>query len=97
MNNNRCLICNRVIPEGRQVCPICERKATQANEIGREITSVFSVTPENAFCLNCKKKKCNGECQEFKDYIAGLRKESKGGRIAKKRHAIRQVSQKTTK
>lgn len=24
-NVNRCVCCNAVIPEGRQVCPICER------------------------------------------------------------------------
>ena len=27
MNDNRCVCCGRVIPEGRQVCPICEKKA----------------------------------------------------------------------
>lgn len=26
MNNNRCLYCNEIIPEGRMVCPSCERK-----------------------------------------------------------------------
>jgi hypothetical protein len=24
MNNNRCLYCNEIIPEGRMVCPTCE-------------------------------------------------------------------------
>lgn len=27
MNDNRCVCCGRIIPEGRQVCPICEEKA----------------------------------------------------------------------
>ena len=27
MNDNRCVCCGRVIPEGRQVCPICEKNA----------------------------------------------------------------------
>ena len=27
MNDNRCVCCGRVIPEGRQVCPICEKEA----------------------------------------------------------------------
>lgn len=27
MNDNRCVCCGRIIPEGRQVCPICEQKA----------------------------------------------------------------------
>ena len=25
MNNNRCVACGTVIPEGRKVCPICEK------------------------------------------------------------------------
>ena len=25
-NVNRCVICNNVIPEGRHVCPLCEKK-----------------------------------------------------------------------
>ena len=27
MNDNRCVCCGRVIPEGRQVCQICEKNA----------------------------------------------------------------------
>ena len=27
MNDTRCIFCGSVIPEGRQVCPVCERKA----------------------------------------------------------------------
>lgn len=26
MDDNRCVICGAVIPEGRQVCPECEEK-----------------------------------------------------------------------
>lgn len=26
MDTNRCICCGSVIPEGRQVCPICENK-----------------------------------------------------------------------
>ena len=29
MNENRCVCCGAVIPEGRMVCPDCERKAEQ--------------------------------------------------------------------
>lgn len=25
-DENRCVCCGRVIPEGRQVCPLCERR-----------------------------------------------------------------------
>ena len=77
MNNNRCVICGAIIPEGRQVCPLCERKASK-RKTEREVISVYSVTPENKFCFECKKKKCNGECREYKEYLAGLRKKGNG-------------------
>ena len=25
MSENRCLMCNEIIPEGRMVCPLCEQ------------------------------------------------------------------------
>ena len=25
MNNNRCVVCDEIIPEGRMVCPICNQ------------------------------------------------------------------------
>lgn len=28
-NSNRCVCCGELIPEGRQVCPSCERKASE--------------------------------------------------------------------
>ena len=67
MNNNRCLYCNRIIPEGRHICPKCEKKLSQ-DGISRSITSVYGVTPENKFCLACKMKECDGECERFKKY-----------------------------
>lgn len=27
---NRCIYCNEIIPEGRQICPICEEKERSA-------------------------------------------------------------------
>ena len=30
MNDNRCLFCGELVPEGRQVCPICEKRLTRA-------------------------------------------------------------------
>ena len=32
MSENRCVVCGDVIPEGRQVCPICEARAEDARE-----------------------------------------------------------------
>ncbi len=34
MNNNRCLMCNDIIPEGTQVCPVCEQTPSTTNRIG---------------------------------------------------------------
>lgn len=45
---------------------------------------VYSVTPENRFCVECKKKKCKGECKEFRDFIKAEQKKKK-----KKRKDIR--------
>ena len=33
MNDNRCVCCGRVIPEGRQVCPICEKNAGKRDAV----------------------------------------------------------------
>lgn len=27
MNENRCVVCGDIIPEGRQICPICDEAA----------------------------------------------------------------------
>ena len=27
--NNRCCVCNLIIPESRQICPACDRKADE--------------------------------------------------------------------
>lgn len=32
MNNNRCVACGAIIPEGRQVCPNCEKSSPKIND-----------------------------------------------------------------
>lgn len=39
MNDNRCVCCGAIIPEGRQVCPSCERDAPSL------IDRLFPVSP----------------------------------------------------
>jgi ribonucleoside-triphosphate reductase len=34
--DNRCICCGEIIPEGRQVCPVCE-KLKVANKLGRGV------------------------------------------------------------
>lgn len=33
MNDNRCVCCGAIIPEGRQVCPVCEQKANRMDAV----------------------------------------------------------------
>lgn len=33
MDANRCVSCDRIIPEGRMVCPICEQKEIKYGSI----------------------------------------------------------------
>lgn len=53
-------------------------------ELSREVTSVFNVTPENEFCLTCTKKNCNGKCKEYQEFTKAERRRlgltKKGGR-----------------
>ena len=74
MNNNRCLFCNRIIPEGRQVCPTCEKGIT-----------LTSVTPENEVCRECKKKCKGDDCKSLKGYIKKLKSKARTN-FHKKQH-----------
>ena len=42
MNNNRCICCGEIIPEGRQVCYICEHKIME----GADDVRVFKRTED---------------------------------------------------
>lgn len=33
---NRCIVCGEIIPEGRQVCPMCEKGLKPKPDDGRE-------------------------------------------------------------
>ena len=62
MNNNRCLFCDKIIPEGKQVCYTCEHHLL-----------LKSVTPENELCRSCKKE-CDGDdCKSLKEYMQKLK------------------------
>lgn len=45
---------------------------------------VYTVTPENKFCVKCKKKKCTGDCKEYRDFI-----KTKQAKKTKKRNTIK--------
>lgn len=44
MNNNLCVCCGDIIPEGRQVCPVCEMKnaAAARAETRKKIKSAYN-------------------------------------------------------
>ena len=35
MNDNRCIYCGEIIPEGRQVCPSCEKIQSETTKAER--------------------------------------------------------------
>ena len=37
MENNECVFCKEIIPEGRQVCPNCEMEKSNPDKIRRRI------------------------------------------------------------
>ena len=49
-------------------------------ELEKEVTSVFSVTPENKFCLTCPQMTCKGACEEFKAYMKQKRETANKGK-----------------
>ena len=36
MRENRCIMCGDPIPEGRQVCPLCEARAEEVSQRGKD-------------------------------------------------------------
>lgn len=73
---NQCVVCGAEIPEGRQVCPGCERLQIDAGRIinGLECcTRVFISFAPNPNCAECPYKgveDCAG--QLFKDMLLAL-------------------------
>lgn len=49
---DRCVICNRVIPEGRMVCGVCERRHSTPSDC-------INFNDENYIC-ECTGKDCAG-------------------------------------
>lgn len=62
-NEERCIICNKIIPEGRQVCPNCESNAIEVEEA--------------QICLKCPYKKCKDGwgigCDHYKERMKAIR------------------------
>lgn len=46
---------------------------------------VYTVTPENQVCFKCKKKKCKGDCKDFREYL----KTEQAKRTTRKRNPVK--------
>lgn len=62
MNNNRCIACGSIVPEGRLVCPKC----AEAEKLEKEKAKI---------CLTCDKKKCKAyNCERYKQKLAEIKR-----------------------
>lgn len=52
MKENRCVMCGEIIPEGRQVCPKCEKS--------KECTNC-------RYFVGCEKAIWTGVCEEYEE------------------------------
>ena len=64
--DEKCIVCGEVIPEGRQICPTCERK-----------TNIGRCSP----CKECDKHgedlTCHATCQDYIDWREYKNEEAK--------------------
>ena len=77
MNNNRCISCGAVIPEGRQVCPNCESDAIKKQE---EIERA-----EAQICQGCPYPKdridsCGRGCVYYRTEMKKIREKYRKGK-----------------
>lgn len=61
MNENRCVICDEIIPEGRMVCPLCINRYIK---IGMILQSNQSIDEEVEQAYNFTKRR---ECEKEND------------------------------
>lgn len=66
MNNNRCVVCDAIIPEGRQVCPACEKGGTKRDYIQVKTCPIcgktFVPAPMHIYKIKYGKKVCSYHC-----------------------------------
>ena len=42
MSENRCVCCGEIVPEGKMVCPDCEKKAEQERDLAEDLVSKWA-------------------------------------------------------
>jgi hypothetical protein len=66
MNDDRCLICGEIVPEGRKVCPQCETLAVNARSAQKQSGS-DAFMPREQYCrpsdlgcaFKCRRRRVN--------------------------------------
>jgi len=56
MNNNRCIVCGEIIPEGRMVCPTCARKTKKKSKKQQQaylLSGLIGCLINLVFCRAC--------------------------------------------
>ena len=63
MNENRCVSCGTIIPEGRMVCPMCEAEPQNDSPIIEMTIKIDTINKVKDFCNLCSK--CAGEVDVY--------------------------------
>ena len=65
---NTCIICGTEVPEGRQVCPNCEKPKAEPTEIEILKEALQLALSDKTYCRNCDlTKSCGSEsCFKFR-------------------------------
>ena len=73
MNNNRCICCNEIIPEGIQVCKKCEQniKTYANNETVKKFDITIKLRGDNVYDLYINKNwiASRGHCENILDEV----------------------------
>lgn len=65
MSENRCLMCNEIIPEGRMVCPLCEQNVINDEYNPRYSREINMRNEKTKLLRNLKKSKFYDEDFDF--------------------------------
>ena len=80
MNNNRCVCCNEIIPEGRQVCKACEQntKTYANNETVKKFNIIIKLRGDNVYDLYIDNEwiASRGSCENILDEVRNEIKKS---------------------
>lgn len=64
MSEDRCICCGEIVPEGRMVCPACEKRAEKERDLAEELVSKWArgELVEVVRCKDCKFYNQRGSC-----------------------------------